>query len=94
VNRRGEEPVIDAEFVKYRLEEVGKCLRSLPGGRVRPATLSAQTYGLVSEIVEGSGYTSRLKVVVPYAVDPETELLHAQWRVDNEGSLINPEATD
>jgi hypothetical protein len=65
--RRGEEPVIDADFVRYRLEEAGKCLLSLPGGRVGPAQLSAQSYGFVSEIVEGSGFVSRTKVAVPDA---------------------------
>jgi hypothetical protein len=67
VSRRGEEPVIDADFVKYRLEEAGKCLLSLPGGRVGPAQLSAQSYGFVSEIVEGSGFVPRNKVAVPDA---------------------------
>jgi hypothetical protein len=58
---------IDAEMVRYRLEEAGKCLLSLPAGRVGPAKLSAQSYGFVSEIVEASGFVPRISVAVPDA---------------------------
>lgn len=65
--RRGEDPVIDADFVRYRLEEAGKCLLSLPRDRIGPANLSAQSYGFVSEIVEASGFAPRISVAVPDA---------------------------
>lgn len=46
-----EQPIIDADYIRTRLEEACATLQAIPG-RVGPAKLSAQSYGYVPELVE------------------------------------------